>query len=370
MTRSLPVLICAFLFLGCDSSLQMDATAPDHQNARAAAGSAEEAGILAFLNDASTTFELLDDDVALDRRAAKSITDYRNGVDRVQGTSDDRTYNTIAQVDARYYVGPAALNRLEDWAIDWGWVPMNPDDVLGTWDDVTFTVAEAEAVVELANTADPNTLDDNIGLDSRAADSIVDARPVSSVYEISGLYYVGASALSKLKDYAHGEEGVHEGEGEGENPGCLSDLEAEAVVAEILGAYGITELGVILPPDEVCAQQQQYDNLVSFSAAVEAAIVSFLSDDEDMDSPLARLEFVDGGPCLAGDPSDRIRCFMDRPDSSFELIGPQSRFPPEHRESLDESWSFYLSMDSLSDHLFWAIVDRSGAQPAYNYGFN
>ena len=61
---------------------------------------------------------------------------------------------------------------------------------------------------------------------------------------------------------------------------------------------------------------------------------------------------------------------MNRQDSSLELIGPQSRFPPENRESLAESWSFYLSMDALSDHLFWAIVDRSGAQPAYNYGFN
>jgi hypothetical protein len=184
---------------------------------------------------------------------------------------------------------------------------------------------------------------------------------VSTVQEISGLYYVGASALTKLKDYA---------EGEGESTDCLSDSEAEAVVAEILGAHGITELEVILPPDEVCAQQEQYDNLVSFSAAVEAAVLSFLSDAEDMDSPLARLEFVEGGPCLAGDPSDRVRCFMDREDSSFELIGSLSRFPPEHRESLAENWSFYLSMDALSDHLFWGIVDRSGAQPAYNYGFN
>jgi hypothetical protein len=207
MIRSLPVLLSAVLFLGCSTADQRDAGDMDAQNARAVAGSAEEAGILAFLNDASTTFDLLDVDVALDRRAAKSLTDYRNGVDRVQGTADDRSYRTIAQVDARYYVGPVAMIRLENWAIDNGWVPSDPDDVLGTWDGVTFTVAEAEAVVELANTAGLNTLDDAVGLDSRAADSIVDARPVSSVYEISGLYYVGPSALTKLKDYAEGEEG-------------------------------------------------------------------------------------------------------------------------------------------------------------------
>ena len=207
MTRVLPVLIATFLIPGCGSNVRMDANSTDDQSARVAAGSAEEAGILAFLNDASTTFELLDNDVALDRRAAASITDYRNGVDRIQGTSDDRTYRTIDQVDARYYVGPSALKRLENWAFDWGWVPVNPDDALGTWDGVSFTVAEAEAVVTLANTAGPNTLDDTVGLDSRAVDSIGDARPVTSVYEISGLYFVGPSALTKLKDYAEGEEG-------------------------------------------------------------------------------------------------------------------------------------------------------------------
>jgi hypothetical protein len=103
-------------------------------------------------------------------------------------------------------VGPRALERLSRYAEEQGFVP-GADELLGTYDGVDFTVAEAEAVVELANTAGPNTLDDNVALDSRAADSIVDARPVSSVYEISGLYYVGASALKKLRDYAEGEEG-------------------------------------------------------------------------------------------------------------------------------------------------------------------
>jgi hypothetical protein len=356
-------LAALFTLVGC--APEFDWTLPADLEAQSKSvndreGTPEGVGLLAFLNDESTTLEVLDYDVPLDRRSAYALAEYRLGNDGTWGTADDNVFDSVAEVDRVYWVGPKALARLTAFAETQGFVPEG-DDILGTWDDVSFTVAEAEAVVELANTAGPNTLDDNVALDSRAADSIVDARPVSSVYEISGLYYVGTSALTKLKDYA---------EGEGEDPGCLSDSEAEAVVAEILGAYGITELEVTLPSDEVCAQQQLYDNLVSFPEAVEAAVVSFFSDDEDMDSPLALLEFVDGGPCLAGDSSDRVRCFMDREDSSFELIGPLSRFPPEHGESLDESWSFYLSMDALSDHLFWAIVDRSGAQPAYNYGFN
>jgi hypothetical protein len=169
-------------------------------------GSPEAVGLLAFLNAESTTYDVLDNDVPLDKRSAANLIDYRDGADATWGTRDDNLYTDIDEVDDVRWVGPAALDRLVKYVVDEGLVPVD-DDYLGTWDGVSFTVAEAEAVVELANTAGPNTLDDNIALDSRAANSIVDARPVSSVYEISGLYYVGASALTKLKDYAEGEEG-------------------------------------------------------------------------------------------------------------------------------------------------------------------
>ena len=169
-------------------------------------GTAEGVGLLAFLNDESTTFEVLDHDVPLDRRSADALAGHRLGSDGTWGTADDDAFDSVAEVDGVYWVGPRTLERLAAFAEAQGFVPEG-DDILGTWDDVSFTVAEAEAVVELANTAGPNTLDDNVALDSRAAESIVDARPVSSIYEISGLYYVGESALNKLKDYAEGEEG-------------------------------------------------------------------------------------------------------------------------------------------------------------------
>jgi len=173
---------------------------------RAIDGTPEAMGMLAFLNDAGTTFELLDIDVALDRRAAQSIMDWRNGIDRTYGTYDDRPFKSVDTVDYRYYVGPSALRKIEEWAFEHGWVPTNGDDILGTWDDVTFTVAEAEATVELANTAGANYMDDNLGLDSRAVNSIVDARPIASVHELAGLYYVGEGALDALKDDAAGQE--------------------------------------------------------------------------------------------------------------------------------------------------------------------
>lgn len=165
-------------------------------------GSPEAVGVLAFLNDASTTFEVLDDEVRLDRRAAESLIEHRDGPDGLHGTADDLLYQSIAEVDRRYFVGTAALMALADWAWEHGWVPSDADEVIGTWDGVTFTTAEAEAVLELANTAEAAFLDDEVGLDRRAVDSILDARPIATVADLADLYYVGGTALRRLKDVA------------------------------------------------------------------------------------------------------------------------------------------------------------------------
>lgn len=173
--------------------------------ARMIEGSPEALGVLALLNDGSTTEDLLDIDVALDARAARSLVSHRNGPDGVFGTADDDDFDSIDEADGCYYVGNSALAALEAYATDNGWVALNPDDVLGTWDGVTFTVAEAEATVELANTGGAGWLDDEIGLNSRAVDSIVAARPIQTVAELASLYYVGNSALTDLKEAAAGE---------------------------------------------------------------------------------------------------------------------------------------------------------------------
>ena len=210
MARSLFFSVAGlFAVVGCapttDSVLPVDLQAQS-KSASESDGTPEGVGILAFLNDPSTTVHVLDFDVPLDHRSATGLAEYRLGKDGLWGTGDDNVFDSVAEVDSVHWVGPRALERLSRYAEEQGFVP-GADELLGTYDGVDFTVAEAAAVVELANTAGPNTLDDNVALDSRAADSIVDARPVSSVYEISGLYYVGASALNKLRDYAEGEEG-------------------------------------------------------------------------------------------------------------------------------------------------------------------
>lgn len=167
-------------------------------------GSAEALGVLDLLNDPATTEAVLDLDVALDIRAARSIIDYRDGKDGEAGTSDDRLFTDLESVDDRYYVGDAALEAILRYAVFHGYVALYPDDILGTWDGVTFTLGSAECVVVAVNETDLDVLDDDVGLDSRAVNSIAEARPIHSVLELAGLWYVGTSALTKLQDCACG----------------------------------------------------------------------------------------------------------------------------------------------------------------------
>jgi len=164
-------------------------------------GTPQGIAALDFLNHESTTKELLDDVVALDRRAAGNLIAHRDGGDRIYPSSDDDIFNSIDEVDSVRWVGPSAIGKIIDYAELTGWV-QSGDDILGTWDKVTFTVDEAAETINLVNTASEDELDYDVALNRRAVNSILDARPLTSVEELAGLYYVGKSALTKLKDYS------------------------------------------------------------------------------------------------------------------------------------------------------------------------
>ncbi|MBW2454584.1 MAG: proprotein convertase P-domain-containing protein [Deltaproteobacteria bacterium] len=185
-------------------------------------GTPEAVGVLAFLNAPTTTFELLDDDVGLDKRAAENLVAFRLGADGVAGTSDDDRFETIEQVDGVKWVGPAAINRLIAYAEAQGFVPQG-GDLLGVYDDVAFTVDEAAATLELVNVAPHLELDDDVELDRRAADAIVAARPILTMVQLEDLYYVGPTAMLALRDYPKG-GGLANGEICTSHGDCLSGL--------------------------------------------------------------------------------------------------------------------------------------------------
>ena len=167
-------------------------------------GSPEEAGMLAFVNDASTTFAVLDIDVALDRRAAENIVARRDGADATFGTADDQPFVSVDDLDSVSWVGPAALEALLAYARDNGWLEVGG--------------AERDAAI-LALVNDPATtfelLDVDVALDRRAAENIIayrdgadgvngtaDDRLFASIEELDMIPYVGPAALDAMAAYA------------------------------------------------------------------------------------------------------------------------------------------------------------------------
>ena len=158
-------------------------------------GTPEADAVLALINDPATTFETLDDRAGLDRRAARRIIDQRNGADGLAGTADDALFTTIEQLDAVAYVGASALRRLLDYAREAGY--------LDSGDQPT---AEARERAILAVVNDPQItfekLDDEVGLDRRAARNIIAARPFATLAELDAVSYVADTALQAIFDYA------------------------------------------------------------------------------------------------------------------------------------------------------------------------
>ena len=162
----------------------------------------EAIGLLTFLNHPETTLDVLDHKVPLNRRAARNLIHHRDGWDKEPGTFDDNLFDTVAEVDAVPWIGPATMERLVHYVLAEGWVPQG-DDILGVWDGVSFTVKEAQRTLDFVNKASHDLLDDGLRLDKRAADSIMEAQPIESIGELADLYYVGGSALKRLKQTAN-----------------------------------------------------------------------------------------------------------------------------------------------------------------------
>jgi len=152
-------------------------------------GSPAAVGLLDLLNDPATTLQVLDHEVPLNRRAAENL----------MARKAHGSFDSVADVDDVYWVGASAIDAMVAYADAQGLVPSG-GDVLGSWDGVEFTVEQADLMREIVvNDLDHYDFDPYIGLDRRAADSIVAAQPVPSVAVLAGLYYVGNSALTKLK---------------------------------------------------------------------------------------------------------------------------------------------------------------------------
>ncbi len=85
-------------------------------------GSPEAIGVLAFVNDASMTAPKLKAEAGITSRVSNNIVNHRRGPDGSVNTADDDKFDTLAELDAIPYVGPATLNALLEAARERGLV--------------------------------------------------------------------------------------------------------------------------------------------------------------------------------------------------------------------------------------------------------
>ncbi len=156
---------------------------------------------LTFVNHWTTTFDVLDYDARISSRAATNIIAHRDGPDGIYGTDDDDPFDTIEELDAVPYVGPATLEDLANYA--YNWYPPSEPPYAYLLDFVNHETTTFEI------------LDIDVGLDRRAAKNIIahrdgpdgiygteDDDPFDTRYELDKVSYVGPSALAKLEAYA------------------------------------------------------------------------------------------------------------------------------------------------------------------------
>ncbi|MBZ4415774.1 proprotein convertase P-domain-containing protein [Myxococcus sp. RHSTA-1-4] len=197
MSMGLPVLLSC----GAPASGEpVGASVMVSQSQALADGTPASTGVLAFLNDRSTTLAVLDTEVPLEVRAAQGLIAWRAGPDGVENTADDRRFVSIAQVDAVPYVGPAALADLEWYARGTGRVAELPLDALvGNFDGHAFTLAEARRTLRAANTETAATLQNGYGIAPLAVQDILAARPIAHMVELSRLAHVDSTVLQRFK---------------------------------------------------------------------------------------------------------------------------------------------------------------------------
>ncbi len=241
-----------------------------------AVGSYEAAGVLAAANTA--TEEALDYDAALDSRAAAGIV-------------AARPISDLKALDGARYVGARAFGKLLDFARSQGLVGRCGDSAIQagpeTCDDgnaidgdgcsaaclteedggdegvrvhgVLEGSEDALAILNVANNASQETLDNAARLDSRAAVKIVDSRPFATLVELDEVPYVAARAFGQLLDYSRNIPAPFCGDGNVDDGEACDDGNHEAGDG-CNGACEVEEPAldpVIFRGDEQCSGQAQ-----------------------------------------------------------------------------------------------------------------
>jgi len=121
-------------------------------------------------------------------------------------------------------------------------------------------------------------------------------------------------------------------------------MSLESKVSKILTEAGLPKTTFKLVSSAVEKQSQFEGNKISFEDAVALAVKSFLTDNDDVESPLGLFE----NEFYEEDYASKLVEFMNKDDTSIELVEGNERvddaswYPPEHCESVKDNWIFYM----------------------------
>ncbi|HMO40797.1 MAG TPA: hypothetical protein PKC76_05825 [Saprospiraceae bacterium] len=162
-------------------------------------------------------------------------------------------------------------------------------------------------------------------------------------------------------------------------------FDLKLMVEMVEGEFLLPGLAVDIDEDEARIQGALEGATVSLEQALQATLRSFLYEDMDGENPRElivnvhdiRRENFDSEAAWNEALLDKLHHYLNNggklrllpleiPTNEDEL----DFSPPHDGESTRENWIFQLQLPKLSDHVFWAVTDRSGAKATYHYGFN
>ncbi|MBW2256492.1 MAG: helix-hairpin-helix domain-containing protein, partial [Deltaproteobacteria bacterium] len=121
--------------------------------------------------------------------------------DTCTGCADGDTRNdgvTCEEIATYAYFGTTSAQKLLDY--------VKADPSCGVpelvVEGVPLTPEQAADILAVSNDATVDQLDTGAGLDARAAQNIVAARPLATIEQLAAVTYVGKTAIERLRDYA------------------------------------------------------------------------------------------------------------------------------------------------------------------------
>jgi hypothetical protein len=148
--------------------------------------------------------------------------------------------------------------------------------------------------------------------------------------------------------------------------------------------FHLPALQLTVTERDIVLQNSHSNTQVQFESVLRASLTSFLKDGTDLESPRSLVEHIhelyrnrfaseqEWDAALTAKVQEYLKnnaTLELYPYALYDTDAP-TFLTAEHGESTKDNWIFQLALRDLSDHLFWAITDRTGEKPTYNYGFN